>query len=709
MSTAVEELNRLADLTVLLYRPKLSSGGDSASTLEAQGWRVWLTTLFPFAFDEEFSQDHIEYWDLRWSVLMRIREQQKLVKTGQVTPKQLEIRHDEYVTLLILGRGLAKSSSLEASAVMRGALLDSGYCLYVSEAQDQAEEHIGNCQGLINHEDSKLLEYYPRMAIVDDATVGGIKTKNRSDIFITSNGWICRAKGLNSKLRGLRIGVQRPDDIKLDDVDGVNDSIDVSMKKLRQITSSVLPTQARRWTTIDFGQNLILETGVMNQLYTGQSDALAVRQTIGITPTFVDFQYESRIDPVDGKTKHYIQDSSIPTWAGVDIAQAQKFLHDSGLMTFLAEYQNNFEKVKEGRVLANYNDELMVITEEMFARIFGSIRLLDTFNKYVMHDWSRTKSAYHACVAGKLAVSSQNTRLPGMLFLFDLMSFEAGKQADDIGLSLLESITTHVPDSKRTWRELVEDSLSRSDIERYVSKTDVSKWIDARRAALSSIIPPIVRPLTQRLRYKAFKGSHDQNNDALEVYRTVYGLDFLPSNPGESGGLEWANHYMQTDKRTRHPFLEDKQLNGGTWEKGCPGMFIIVKDSKYPYPMSPTSDSLHGSDLWRFQFNNWRMRPAKLTEAGLIEYGPMKMHDDCGQALQMALYGNDISAAVLTYQEKTRAIEPSLQDLDNKLLETKTLNPQDQMKFHVLEGLAKKKLGPQIQRAVDADYDWIDE
>lgn len=569
------------------------------------------------------------------------------------------------MALLILGRGLAKSSSLEAAAVMRGAILDGGYCLYISEAQDQAEEHIGNCQGLINHEESKLLQYYPKMAIVEDATVGGIKTKNRSDIFITSNGWICRARGLNSKLRGLRIGVQRPDDIKLDDVDGVNDSIDVSVKKLRQITSSVLPTQARRWASIDFGQNLILETGVMNQLFTGQSDALAERHTIGITPTFSVFDYESRIDPADGKLKHYIQQTSLPTWKGVDIAQAQKFLHDSGLVTFLAEYQNDFEKAKEGRVLRNYNDALMVIRESDFARVFGTINALDSFNKYVGHDWSRTKSAYHANVAGKLAVSSQNTPVPGKLFLHDLMSFEAGTQADDVGLALLESISTLVPGTRQTWKGLIEDSMSRARLERYV--TSATQLIEARRDVLADIIAPRVSELLVNLRYESFRGSNEQNNDALQVYRRVYGLPFQPCNPGETGGLEWADHYMQVDRKTRHPFFEDELLEDGNWKLGCPGLFIIVKDEKYPYPQSATADALHGSDLWRFHFNNWRMRPTKMTEGGMIEYGPMKFHDDAGQCLQMMLFGNKIQASALTHIEKVVALTPEPYRFENLL------------------------------------------
>lgn len=657
---------------------------SQARQLESQGWRVWLKTLFPFAFDEEFSEDHVRYWNLRWSVLFRIKKQREFVQQNLSIPKEFLIQDDEYVALLILGRGLAKSSSLEASAVMRGAILDGGYCLYVSEAQDQAEEHIGNCQGLIGNDDSRLLEFYPRMAVVEDATVGGIKTKNRSDIFITSNGWICRAKGLNSKLRGLRIGVQRPDDIKLDDVDSVNDSVDVSVKKRKQITSSVLPTQARRWATIDFGQNLILETGVMNQLFTGQSDALAKRHTIGVTKTFSHFEYESRIDEQDGKLKHHILPSSVATWKGVNIAQAQKFLHDSGLVTFMAEYQNEFELQREGRVLRNYSDAQMVITKSQFERVFDSKEIPDSWHKYIGHDWARTKSAYHACVAGSLAISNQNTRLPGKLFLFNLLSFDAGTQADDVGLRILENALPEVD-----WQQMVEVALTRKGVEKTIK--DVTKLIQARRDVLADVISPLSSPLLTQKRYQRFVGSHDQNNDALEVYRRVFGLPFNPINPGETGGLEWADHYMAVDYKTAHPFKEDRQKEDGTWELGCPGFFIVVEDDKAEYPSSPTSDSLHDSDLCRFQFNNWRMRPIKLSEAGVIEHGPMKMHDDYGQMLQMILVGNKISAAPLTFSEQVKTLIPPKYQRETLKV---NYSPQHEMAVNFQEARAKAQIKP---------------
>jgi hypothetical protein len=328
----------------------------------------------------------------------------------------------------------------------------------------------------------------------------------------------------------------------------------------------------------------------------------------------------------------------------------------------------------------------------MFAQKFGSIKALDTFNKYVMHDWSKTKSAYHANVAGKLAVSGQETTLPGKLFLFDLMSFEEQTQADDVGLAILESISDLVPGTRQTWRQLIDATLSRQGLEVYLS--DATRLIEARRDILANVIPKITSDLLRQLNYVRFVGSNEQNNDALQVYRRVFGLPFQPVNPGELGGLEWANHYMTVDKKTRHPFFEDKLIDG-EWKLGCPGLFIIVKDSKYAYPKSPTSDVLHGSDLWRFQFNNWLMRAAKLTEAGLIEYGPMKMHDDCGQALQMCLLGNRISAAPLTHSQKIQSLIP---DKYKRSTLKESYAPEKEMAVNFQEARAKQMIKPSARQ-----------
>lgn len=630
-----------------------------ARAIESQGPLVWLRAMFPFAFEEDFSEDHKKFWLLFWSVLLRIREQQKYLKLGLPHPAEFDIRDDEYNVLLILGRGLGKSATIEASAVMRGAVLGGGYCLYVCEAQDQAEEHVGNCRDLIENPESRLAEFYPGMRPGERKHRVKRKTQWASDIFVTESGWICRGKGLNGRLRGIRVGTRRPDDIKVDDIDGVNDSIALALKKLKQLTASVFPTQARRFATIHFGQNLITEHSVMNQIYTGKSDALAARTPIGVTNTFVRFEegkdYETYFAD-DGRTRHRILATAVTTWSGVDLKAAQKFLNDSGLAVFLSEYQNKFDHLKEGRVLRNYDDARMVITRSMFARVFGTPKegehfVPDYWWKYVAHDFSRTNNAYHACVTLKVTCSGKNTPLPGKMFFFDMMSFEEGTFFDEIARRILESIAPSVPGTGRTWREFIASSYSREELEVY--QADTTKLIEMRRAALSRVMPPKVTPLLARKGYKKWRGSNEQNKDGLKVYRDAFGIPFQHANPRETEGLDWLAFYMQVDHTTPHPFLVDEwDAEAGAWRLGCPGAFLVVDDDKYAYPRDVEPDKLKDSDRCRYQFNNWRMRPGVLNDAGFIEYGPMKMNDDFGQAAQMLFMDNCVQAAPLTHGER---------------------------------------------------------
>jgi hypothetical protein len=666
----------------------LASGGvvnvSSASELESKGWRVWLTTLFPFAFDEEFSEDHCKFWDLYWSVLLRIREHLKYQKLSLPIPVEYAIEPKETVILYILGRGLGKSASVEPSAVMRGAILKGGYSLFISESDDQAQEHLGNTRILIEHPDSRLTDYYPDMAITDDP-LQGLPAIDRRELFVTRCGWIARAKGLKAKMRGLRIGTRRPDDLNIDDVDDVNDSIALSVSKRKTLTSSILPVLAKELSTVKFTQNLISEHSVMNQIHTGQSDALSVRTTIGPTKTFTKFDYQTYLDDEDGLTKHKILSTSVPSWKGVDISRAQNFLNNSGLFDFFAEYQNEFDQNKAEKVLRNWDDSVHVITESEFAGVYGTKDIPDRWYKYGGNDWSDTKSAYHANVAGFVTVSSQNEPLPGMTFAFSPMSFEAGTEADEVAMRMIKTISPKAIVNKRQmdWDTLLEDTISRANLERYFTNT--TKLIDEKRKVLTRVIPQYVQQILQQKNYRGFKGSHEEENNALKVYRDIYGLPFKGVNPGKKGGLELLNHLMQVDYDAGHPFKKG--------QKGFSRFFLIVPDNKAPMPKALQPDALHDHDLFRYQVSHWRNVPIKLTNLGVIEHGTQKMNDDFGNWLQFMFFEGMPQAAPLSQRETLVAAEPALGDLDKQIQATGGLKQQDELKYHVLQAMAKKKIG----------------
>lgn len=551
---------------------------DRAEQLEAKGWQEWLLTLFPFWFSEDFSKEHIQYWEMRWDVLHRI-------KKGE------DIRNKELVTMLLLGRGLGKSSCIEAARIMRGAILGTGYSLTVSETDDQAQEHLGNCRMLIEHPDSYLVNYYPGMAIADNAdALKGMPTADRKEMFICKNGYICRAKGLSAKMRGLRVGVQRPDDIALDDIDDVNDSLMVSQNKLKLITASILPVQARSNVTVDVGQNLISEHSVVNQILKGKSDALADRTVVGVANAFVELDIESAIDE-EGKMRHVILDTSIPSWAGFNVERAQKFLDNSGLQTFYAEYQNQFDQFKSGRVIPNYNEEAQVITWSQFQRVFKSDVIPSHWQVLVGLDVGYSAGQYpHYSAWTFVATAAMNSVLPRSLFLYRGRSFSATSIDDQA-----EAIKSEMGDER------------------------VISW----------------------------QMSHERTGEMMTLNQK-YALPFYKFKyyKPEDGVPQWK-HLSICDKTKKHPFKEDEMQDDGTFRLGRPSLYYIVDDDQLVFPRDD-----RGLKLFREQIETWEYVPVKLTEQGQTVQKPSKVNDDMMDAFKgvMAYFG--AHATELTAGEK---------------------------------------------------------
>lgn len=561
---------------------------DRAKGLEAQGWKIWLMSLFPFWFSEEFSEEHEAYWELRWSVLQRI-------KKGESIPNK------ELVAMLILGRGLGKSSVIEAGRIMRGAILGTGYSLIVSETDDQAQEHLGNCRILIEHPDSSLTLYYPEMAITDNAdALKGMATADRKEMFICKNGYICRAKGLSAKMRGLRVGIQRPDDIALDDVDDVNDSLMVSQNKLRLITASILPVQARENVTIDVGQNLISEHSVVNQILQGKSDALADRTVIGVADAFKTLEIESKFDET-GKMRHVIKDTSVPSWKGLNVDRAQKFLDNSGLQTFMAEYQNKFDQYRSGRVIPNYNEEAQVITWSQFEAVFGQRRIPAHWQAMAGLDVGYSEGQYpHYSFWGFIATAAMNSGMPGSLFLYRGRSF--------MGTS-----------------------------------------IDDQAKAIKSEMYPDERIVSWQM-------SHERTGEMLTLQQK-YHLPFYKFRhyKAEDGVAQWK-HMSIRDRNQPNPFKDDQQVEEEgkmLWRIGRPSLYYIVDDDQLRMPVDDA-----GLRLMREQVSTWEYVPVKLTESGQTIQKPSKVNDDSCDVIKSLIAYFGAGSTDFTREEKVLAKLP---------------------------------------------------
>ncbi len=653
-----------------------------AVELEAEGYEAWLKTLGPRTFSKPFAFFHREFWGWYWPVRM------KLLRGEVLTPAEMAM-------LLMWGRGMGKSSHVEWACIAEGALgegltREPGFVGYVCDTEALAKGHI---QSVRNRLDSpEIARYYPGLANprVDRH---GYQTAWRQDFLATSSHWGIIPIGLEEGVRGGRLFDLRFTMFVFDDIDSRKDSPAAVEKKQKIIAHEILPAGTPDTLKL-VPQNLIHENGFVNQTYTRRSDILSERQESGPYPAFNDLELE--LDETAQGRKWKIK-RAVPTWPSIDVRAASVFLADSGRTAFLAEYQHDFESNKEGRVLRNYNDRLMTIRKSDFEGVYGTREIPKTWAKRVFHDWAVTKNAYHANVAGKLTVANQNTRLPGKLFLFDLKSFEAGTQADDVGRWMLESICPHIPGTRQTWGELIDASTSRAGLEVYLS--DLTRLIEARRDVLAHVIPEKAQLALTEYHYDSFVGSSEQNNNALAVYRRVFGLPFSPANPGEHGGLEWIDHFMLADRKTPHPFFEDELQEDGAYKLGCPGMFIVVEDEKYPYPQVSTPDALHDSDLCRYQFSNWRMRPAKLTEAGMVEYGPLKMNDDFGNALQMAMVAGPPPATPLTYEEQVTEATPEHlrpEELQKASPYEAGLEPHQEMSALLARKFAEQRITPRF-------------
>jgi hypothetical protein len=395
----------------------------------------------------------------------------------------------------------------------------------------------------------------------------------------------------------------------------------VSENKLRLITSSILPVQARKNVTIDISQNLISEHSVVNKIYTGKTDALANRTVIGVANAFETLHIDSGIDET-GKMRHKILETSVPSWAGLDIARAQKFLDNSGLETFLAEYQNEFNQFKSGKVIPEYDERTQIITWSEFENRFGTRKIPRHWKVGVGLDVGYSEGLYpHYSSWSFIATASMNSGMPGTLFVYRSRTFK-GTSIDDQA-------------------EAVKADL-------YVDK-------DGNNYERDEMVV-------------SWQMSHERTGEMLTLWQK-YDLPFgkFKHYKAEDGVAQWR-HMSRANKTKPHPFKEDTQNDDGTWVLGCPSMFYIVDDDQILFAQDD-----RGMKLLREQVSSWEYVPVKLTETGQTQQKPSKVGDDVCDSLKSVIcwWGQEatpLSKEELAYEaipEKYRD-ESQLDDLQRQ-------------------------------------------
>lgn len=278
--------------------------GERAEGAELD-WREWIARYFPHVASAPFGERHVRLWDWFEALTPGVRPRPRV----EIWP-----------------RGGAKSSTAELGTCRVGVKLSRRFVLYVSETQEQADKHVQAISSL-----------FERCGI--DRAVGkyGHSKGWRRDQLRTANGFNVAAFGLDVASRGVKLDQYRPDLIVLDDIDSQDDNARATEKKIRAITSAIIPTGSPDCATLAI-QNLILEDGIFDQLLKGTADFLRDREPAGFEPAVTGLETEL-VDRGDGLQVYRITGGA-PTWAGQGLDTCEKQINDWGLAAFLREAQH---------------------------------------------------------------------------------------------------------------------------------------------------------------------------------------------------------------------------------------------------------------------------------------------------------------------------------------------------------------------------------
>ncbi len=271
-------------------------------------WSSWLPALFPSTYTSPLASYHEEFWSWVWTC-----------QPGTEMPP----------FVAIWARGWAKSTNGEAAVV---ALAARGYkyALYVCGKQGQADDHVGNIGAKL--ESREVEAYHPGLAQPQVGKFGNQRAWRRSRL-TTAAGFTVDAIGLDAAIRGAKLDDARPDIIIFDDIDEENDSPETIEKKIRAVTSKILPAAAPNVVVMVL-QNLVHRHGIVSRLVDGRADFLANRIISGPHPAIAGMETEG-----SGKAARIV--GGTPTWDtfGLEVCQAKIRLF--GLRAFMAECQHD--------------------------------------------------------------------------------------------------------------------------------------------------------------------------------------------------------------------------------------------------------------------------------------------------------------------------------------------------------------------------------
>lgn len=635
-------------------RQQASDPAQAARTLEAQGYRAWYAEIFGQSFVDAWAKHHEEaiawHWNARQSLLKGERPD-----------------YDAYFA--IWSRGHMKSTIARRLAIADAALSVSagvgGYCLYVGGSEKKTNSHALSVGKLL--ELPTLARYYPKLTRVMKSQEGFSRGAGR-DFRYTEAGYVFHFGSLDAGLAGGNVDDVRPTLIIPDDIDERGSSAEVYTNRAVRFTTELLPM--RQSNTLVFNaQNLIQRNTIQNQIYTGKITALANRFPTQPIPAVENLVTES-VQLADGRNGHRFISGRI-TWHGWDAQRVQDEINTMGLEAFLLECQHEVNARKTGRVLHAFDPSFHVISWSQFRQAYRlpeGAGIPNHWDKHVGHDWGNT----HPNVISAVAVAAENSRLPGLKFLFYGQTMPLQPTVDDVALKFIEQMMPGV-DTRRV------RSLTGEDYQKWINPERMGDVLNAPREIARQQLRPQVAAWLEGRRFVSWAASHEQKN-IREIYNTVYGLPFWGVNPGADGGVSEINAAFQIDFTVPDPFRSGQM--------GYAGFYLIVDDDQL---IEPRDD--RGLKLWREQFLDWSMRETRETPTGLTDDKPQKIHDDTGNTLMMVwVHSQNLCPAPLTYYEKIeRAIAPDLPEVTHN-------------HYHTIRSILEKRTEKEWQQREDAAF-----
>lgn len=301
----------------------------------------WLLTMFGDYFPTAFSTYHCEFWAHMWCRVAGLDVsdpdvRQSFLSQGLPVDSAYENRPPAFFG--IWPRGGAKSTSAELAVCMMGALGAKKYCLYVSETQEQSDDHVSNIASLL--ERPQFWGCYPAMGQRLLTKYGHSRGWRRNRLR-TATGFTVDSIGLDTAARGVKLEDMRPDMMVFDDIDSEHDNEEAVQKKIKSLTTKLIPAGNPKELAIIAAQNLVHPKSIFSKVVDKQVDFLTDRIVSGPTPALLDFEYEW-----DGN--RYVITAGIPTWEGMDIEQCQDMIDDMGLTAFLSECQHVHQPIGGG-------------------------------------------------------------------------------------------------------------------------------------------------------------------------------------------------------------------------------------------------------------------------------------------------------------------------------------------------------------------------